>query len=240
LTRGYAEVNGAYRVGIDFDGRTGIDHPYRWGFGSALATGETRTITGQIRMNNTQTKNYWAGLVQEQIVWKQDHLGTTQITVRPIITPPPTGNPTILAASFTPSSLNMGQLLNVSITVRNDTNAPLATQTPNPGFTYLEGETFLSHGFIEQRDAYRVGVDFDGRTGIDHAYRCGFGTPLQPGETRIINGTIRLNSVSSKNYWAGLVREQIAWLQDHQGTTRITVSSGAPPPPTGKPVILAV
>ncbi|HZQ09385.1 MAG TPA: glycosyl hydrolase, partial [Anaerolineae bacterium] len=239
LSRGYAEVNGAYRVGIDFDGRTGIDHPYRWGFGSALAAGETRTVTGQIRLNNAQTKNYWAGLVQEQIVWKQDNIGTTQITVRPIVTPPPTGKPTILAASFTPASLNTGQLLNVSITVRNDTNAPLATQTPNPGFTYLEGETFLSHGFVEQRDAYRIGVDFDGRTGIDHPYRWGFGTPLQPGETRVINGAIRLNNVSSKNYWAGLVREQIAWLQDNQGTTRITVSS-ATPPPTGKPVITNV
>jgi N-acetyl-anhydromuramyl-L-alanine amidase AmpD len=241
-TRGYAEVNGAYRVGIDFDGRSGIDHPYRWGFGSALAPNETRVITGQIRLNTAATKNYWAGLVQEQIAWKQDTVGKTLITVTPPSPPPPTGNPTIIAASFTPQTLQTGQLLNVSITVRNDTNVPLATQGPNPGFTYLEGESFLSHGFVEQRDAFRVGVDFDGRaaTMIDHPYRWGFGTPLQPGETRVITGQIRLNNAATKNYWAGLVREQIAWLQDNQGKTLITVSPTTPPPSTGQVTITNV
>ena len=75
--------------------------------------------------------------------------------------------------------------MNVSITVRNDTNVPLATQGPNPNFTYLEGESFLSHGFTEQRDAFRVGVDFEGRPAslVDHPYRWGFGSPLNPGET---------------------------------------------------------
>ena len=243
ISRGYTEVNGAYRVGIDFDGRTGIDHPYRWGFGSALAPNETRVITGQIRLNSAATKNYWAGLVQEQIAWKQDNAGKTQITVTAPTPPPPTGNPTILAASFTPQSLTSGQMLNVSITVRNDTNVPLATQGPNPGFTYLEGESFLSHGLTEQRDAFRVGVDFDGRAAnmIDHPYRWGFGSALQPGETRIINGQIRLNSLAAKNYWAGLVREQIAWLQDNQGKTLITVTSGTTPPqPTGRVTITQV
>lgn len=240
LSRGYAEVNGAYRVGIDFDGRTGIDHPYRWGLGSALAPNETRTITGQIRLNKAAVKNYWAGLVQEQIAWKQDNVGKTLITVKQPTTPPPTGNPTILAVSFAPQTVQAGQLLNVSITVRNDTNVALATQGPNPGFTYLEGESFRSHGFTEQRDAFRVGVDFEGRTGIDHPYRWGFGSALNPGETRVINGAIRLNKVGTKKYWAGLVREQVAWLQDNQGATNITVSSGTPPPPTGKPIITVV
>lgn len=244
LSRGFAEVRDAYRVGIDFDARTGIDHPYRWGLGSALAPNETRTITGQIRLNNASAKNYWAGLVQEQIAWKQDNVGTTRITVTPP-SPPPDGKASIIAASFTPQQLNAGQLLNVSITVRNDTNVPLATQGPNPGFTYLEGESFLSHGFTEQRDAFRVGIEFDGRAQnmIDHPYRWGFGSPLNPGETRVINGAIRLNAVGTKRYWAGLVREQIVWLQDNQGTTNITVNSTTPPPPpppSGKPIITAV
>lgn len=246
LSRGYAEVNGAYRVGIDFDGRTGIDHPYRWGFGTSLAPGETRTITGQIRLHTAQTKNYWAGLVQELVAWRQDNLGKTSITVRPVVQPPPTGAPTILAVSLTPTTLDAGQILNVSITVRNDTNVPLPTQGPNPGFTYLEGESFRSHGFLEQRDAFRVGIDFEGRSGIDHPYRWGFGTPLAPGETRVIHGMIRLNTTGAKNYWAGLVREQIAWLEDKKGVTRITVNAaGAPPPPPlpppiGKPTITFV
>jgi len=238
ITRGYGEVNGAYRVGIDFDGRTGIDHPYRWGFGSPLAPNETRVLNGQIRLTDATTRNYWAGLVQEQIAWRQDDAGKTQITVTAPTPPPPTGKPTILAASFTPQILPTGQMLNISITVRNDTNVALATQSPPPGFTYLEGESFLAHGFVEQRDAFRVGVDFDGRAAsmIDHPYRWGFGSSLQPGETRVINGRIRLNTVAAKNYWAGLVREQIAWLQDEQNKTIITVTPLAPPP-TGKPTL---
>lgn len=245
ISRGYSEVSGAYRVGIDFDGRSGIDHPYRWGFGSVLAPNETRTITGQIRLNNAQTKNFWAGLVQEQVKWIIDQTGTTQIIVNQPTPPPPTGNPTILAVSFTPTTVQAGQFLTASITVRNDTNVPLATQAPNPNFTYLEGESFLSHGFSEQRDAFRVGVDFEGRSAsvIDHPYRWGFGTPLAPGETRVIIGTIRLNNLKTAQYWAGLVREQVVWLEDNKGTTGITVSSVTPPPPpppSGKPTITAV
>lgn len=244
-SRGFGEVNGAYRVGIDFQGRTGIDHPYRWGLGSALAPNETRTITAQIRLNNASTQNYWAGLVQEQVKWLVDNQGITQITVRAPTPPPPTGKPTILAVSFAPEALNSGQLLNVSITVRNDTNVPLATQGPNPNLLYLEGESFLSHGFVEQRDAFRVGIEFEGRPAllVDHPYRWGFGSPLNPGETRVINGAIRLNTVAARRYWAGLVREQVVWLEDNKGTTTITVSSGTtppPPPPTGKPTITAV
>ncbi len=245
LTRGFAEVNGSYRVGIDFEGRSPavIDHPYRWGLGAALAPGETRTITGQIRLNRAQAINYWVGLVRELIAWKQDKVGTTRITVRAPTPPPPTGKPTILSASFTPTTLTPGQLLTVSITVRNDTNVPLTTQGPNPGFTYLEGESFVAHGFVEQRDAIRVGVDFDGRPAsmIDHPYRWGLGGALAPGETRTITGQIRLNRAQAINYWVGLVREQIAWLEDNKGTTRITVSGGTPPPPpSGKPVITNV
>lgn len=243
LSRGFAEVSGAYRVGIDFEGRSAsvIDHPYRWGLGSALAPNETRTITGQIRLNSAGVKNYWAGLVQEKVKWQLDNQGTTQITVRASAPPPPTGKPTILSATFTPVSVTAGQMLNVSITVRNDTNVSLNSQGPNPNFTYLEGESFLSHGFTEQRDAFRVGVDFDGRTGIDHPYRWGFGSALSPGETRVINGAIRLSAQGTKKYWAGLVREQVQWLDDNKGTTTITVSSGTtPPPPSGKATITNV
>lgn len=244
LSRGFAEVNGAYRVGIDFDRRASslVDHPYRWGFGSALAPGETRTINGQVRLNTPQTQNYWAGLVQEQVKWVADRLGATQIVVRTPAPPPPTGNPAILAVWFAPQTLNNGQLLNVSITVRNDTNLPLQTQGPNPGFTYLEGETFQSHGFTEQRDSLRVGVDFGGRSPsvIDHPYRWGFGSALNPGETRVINGAIRLSKTGTNSFWAGLVREQVSWLLDNQGTTQITVQSKAELPPIGKPTVTSV
>ena len=77
----------------------------------------------------------------------------------------------IVAVSLAPTSLNAGDLLKVSITVRNNSSAPLVTQGPEPGFVYEEGETFYTRGHPDIRGAIRVGIDFDGRTGVDHPYR---------------------------------------------------------------------
>jgi hypothetical protein len=82
-TRNFPDINGAFRVGVDFDGRAGIDHPYRWGLGAPLAPGQFATVNGTIRLKTPQAINYWAGLVREQAVWLQDHFGTQLITVTP-------------------------------------------------------------------------------------------------------------------------------------------------------------
>ncbi len=227
-TRGFPEQNGAFRVGIDFNGRNGgIDHPYRWGLGAPLAPGQSATITGAIRLKTPRAVKYWAGLVREQIVWAQDNQGAQVITVNAA---PSAAQ--IVDASFTPASVASGQLLTVSITVFNNTNAPLATQGPDPGFEYEEGDTFYTRNFPDTSGAFRVGVDFDGRTGIDHPYRWGLGAPLAPGQIVIVTGVIRLKTPQTINYWAGLVREQAVWLQDHIGTQSITVTPPVHPPPT--------
>jgi hypothetical protein len=241
-TIGYTEVKNQYRVGVDFNGSTGnggIDHPYRWGLGAPLSPGKSVTVTGAIRLNATQSRYFWAGLVQEQIVWVQDRAGRALITVNTPAPPPPATQPVITKVDLAPSVLNGGDLLNVSITVFNGTDQTLATQGPNPGFIYNEGETFQGDGYSEAKGSIRVGVDFDGRSGIDHPYRWGLGSPLAPGQTAVTSGAIRMKYTQSRNYWVGLVREQIAWLQDHVGTEAITVI-GTTPPPTGKPVITAV
>ena len=220
-SRGFPDVSGAFRVGIDFDGRSGIDHPYRWGLGTALAPGQTTTIAGTIRLKTARAVNYWAGLVREQIAWLQDREGIQLVMVRA-----PSGNkPQIVGVTLTPISLEVGQLLNVSITIRNNSTEVLSTQGPAPGFVYEEGETFYTRGFPDVSGAFRVGIDFDGRSGVDHPYRWGLGEPLAPGQTVTVTGAIRLDSAQARNFWAGLVREQVAWLQDQQGKQRITVTS---------------
>ncbi len=216
ISRGFPSQTGNFRVGIDFANRTGQDHPYRWGLGSPLGPGETRTITGMIRLRKVQSQNYWAGLVNEYVAWLQDRVGTTPIKVTP--------GAAITAVTFSPTSLNVGGLLNVSITVRNDSDQSLATQGPDPGFVYEEGETFASRGFAAVSGNFRVGIDFDNRSGLDHPYRWGFGTPLAPGETRTITGAIRMKNQQSQKYWAGLVQEYVAWVQDLQGTQNISVT----------------
>ncbi len=218
-TRGFPDVNNAWRVGIDFTGRVGWDHPYRWGLGSPLAPGETRTITGAIRLRNTQFIDYWAGLVREQIAWLQDRKGVQRVTVRA----PADALPQIIAVTFSPTTLRSGNLLQVSITVKNNSNGPLEAQGPGPGFVYEEGETFYTRGFPDEMYAYRVGVEFSNRTGIDHPYRWGLGEPLLPGRTVTVTGAIRLNTVQAITYWVGLVQEQIKWLQDREGSQFIIV-----------------
>jgi hypothetical protein len=215
-SRGFPSESGKFRVGVDFDKRTGIDHPYRWGLGTPLAPGETRTITGLIRLRTVQTQNYWVGLVNEYVAWMQDRVGTTPIQVTP--------GATITTVTFSPTTLRAGELLNVSITVRNDSDKPLATQGPAPGFVYEEGETFDTRGFPAISGNFRVGVEFEGRTGVDHPYRWGLGAPLAPGETRTITGAIRLKNVQSKKFWVGLVNEYVAWLQDREGEQVIVVT----------------
>ena len=231
ISRGFADVPGSFRVGIDFEDRAGIDHPYRWGLGSPLAPGETRTITGAIRIKQAQAQNYWAGLVQERVAWWQDKLGAQKITATS-----PTGKPRIVSATLSPTRLNAGELLNVSITVRNDSNAVAVTQSPDPGFAYDESDTFYTRGFPDVFGAFRVALDFDNRTGVDHPYRWGLGASLAPGETRTITGTIRLNATQSQNYWFGLVQEQVEWAQDQVGAQRILVD----PSPADAPQIVSV
>lgn len=220
-SRGFEAVQGNYRVGVDFDRRGGIDHPYRWGFGTPLAPGETRVITGAIHLKQAQTQNYWAGLVQEYVAWIQDKRGQQSIIVNPGLS--------ILAVSISPTVLSIGQLLNMSITVRNDGKSVLPTQGPNPGFVYDETDTFLSRGFADVTGNYRVAIDSGNRSSVDHPYRWGFGAPLNPGETRTITGAIRVETAQTQNYWAGLVQERLAWLQDHEGITNVSVSATPPP-----------
>ena len=83
-SRGYPDVTGRWRVGVDFAARAGgKDHPYRWGLGGNLAAGASVTVTGYIRPLTPRTTSYWVGLVQEKVSWWQDNVGTTSITVGP-------------------------------------------------------------------------------------------------------------------------------------------------------------
>jgi uncharacterized Zn-binding protein involved in type VI secretion len=145
---------------------------------------------------------------------------TTTLTVTPV------SAAQIKSVTFSPTTVRSGDLLNVSITVVNGTSETLQTQGPNPGFVYEEADTFKSRGFTEVRNAFRVGIESEAGGALDHPYRWGLGAPLAPGQAVTINGAIRLKTGRAIKYWAGLVREQIAWLQDQQGEQLITVSGG--------------
>ncbi len=225
LAHGFVEQRDAFRVGIDFDARTGIDHPYRWGFGAPLNPGETRVIHGAIRLNRVVTQNYWAGLVREQVSWLQDHQGATNIAVHSQ-TPPPVGKPRITNVQFMPTTLEQGQIVQVKVTVKNDSSQTLVSQGPNVGFLYNEGDNFLTKGFAPVQGTWRVGVDYEGRGNVDahvFPYRWGLGTNLAPGQSAVVVGFVRLNRRQSVDYWAGLIQEENNIVADRAGVTQINV-----------------
>ena len=256
-SRGYAEIGGRWRVGVDFTGRSSSvkDHPYRWGLGADLAPGASVTVTGYIRLTTPRATTYWVGLVQEAVRWWQDNIGAATITVSagptpsptltatptwtPTVTPTRTATPgsarlTITGVRFSPISLTSGDLLQVEIGVRNDSGVTALTQGPAPGFTYNEGDTPNSRGYAEIGGRWRVGVDFTGRSSgvTDHPYRWGLGADLAPGASVTVTGYIRLTTPRTTTYWVGLVQETVRWQQDNIGTTSITVSPGPTPSPT--------
>ena len=81
---GYAEIPGAFRIAVDFDGNaTGVDHPYRWGLPDALEPGQSTTVVGYVQLSALQRRSYWAGLVQEGVRWWASQTGTAAVKVLP-------------------------------------------------------------------------------------------------------------------------------------------------------------
>jgi hypothetical protein len=139
-----------------------------------------------------------------------------------------TGTPIIAAPpSFQPVVLNEGGRVLVSVTIKNDSINPHPTQGPDPGFEYNEGDTFMTKGFPPVAGAFRIGVDLEETTyQVDHLYRWGFGKTLAPGETVVVSGYIHFpNSRHNGHYYVGLVQESVKWVDDHAGTTVLTVNA---------------
>ncbi len=139
---------------------------------------------------------------------------------------------TILGTTFAPTTLPSGNVLKVSVTVRNDGSSTIQTQDPSPGYVYDESETYLARA-SERYGRFRVGIDFNGRAGtIDHPYRWGLGKDLAPGEVATVVGYVRLNTLKRTDYWAGLVQEAVRWVSDRSGDTIVLVTSPDTTPPT--------
>ncbi len=146
----------------------------------------------------------------------------------------PTPNGTIISATIG-SLVTPGGALPVQFVVKNTGSGVMATENPGqlqpegssaPGtfFVYNEGDTYADRGYPEITWAWRVGVDYDGNsTGRDHPYRWGLPDALNPGDTATINGQIILTSSGTRRYWAGLVQESVAWVQDGIATTNVVV-----------------
>ncbi len=100
---GFAKVPGKYRVFVEQSGNpTGEIRPYRFGLGSPLLRGETRTITGFITLPRTGVSTWWGGLNQESIRTVVERMGDTDV----VVAPPGSTMPTITSRSRWPHSIS--------------------------------------------------------------------------------------------------------------------------------------
>lgn len=121
--------------------------------------------------------------------------------------------------SITPGLVAVGESLRFSVTVTNTGGVTLKRGYPDPGHTYEEGQVAQGASY----DTFRVGLDYAGRPDSMGAYpyRWGLGKDLAPGESVTITGYVRIKNTAERNFWAGAMREGIAFVADHVGTTSI-------------------
>lgn len=78
---GWVKLEGAYRVGVDFQGNQGLANPWRWGLPGPVDANQQATVTGYLRLNTAGNWNLSASLVQEWIKYDQQDVFAQQITV---------------------------------------------------------------------------------------------------------------------------------------------------------------
>lgn len=87
----YPKVTGKYRILVDQSNNpTGNPSPYRFGLGSPLLAGQTRTISGFVTLPRAGKSTWWVGLNKEGVSTLASQTGTTEVTVLESGTPAPT------------------------------------------------------------------------------------------------------------------------------------------------------
>jgi pilus assembly protein CpaB len=129
----------------------------------------------------------------------------------------------IVATEISPSNVKVGDTINVSVTVKNTSDKPLQTMGPQPGFTYVQGQTYYTQQFEGQPGTWRVAVGTAGLDSTQLPYRWGLGGDLAPGATTTVTGQIKVTSdFKATNFWAAVVQEPANVVQDGAGMTLVT------------------
>jgi hypothetical protein len=98
----------------------------------------------------------------------------------------------IVATEISPTTVKVGDTFDVKITVRNISDKPLQSVGPEPGYTYVEGQTYSTKKFDFVPGKWWVGVTMMGLDCAQLPYRWGLGGDLAPGATTTINGHIQV------------------------------------------------
>jgi hypothetical protein len=126
-----------------------------------------------------------------------------------------------------PETLYAGGTLRVDITVRNTGSTTVQTQGPPPNHLYEQSENFIDAFADRLEGRFRVGVDFEGNSGLPNPWRWGLSGPLPPGESETVTGFVRLRDPREWNLSACLVNELVRYEQ--RGVHPRTIVTLPPP-----------
>lgn len=129
----------------------------------------------------------------------------------------------IVASEISPTNVQVGGTLNVKITIKNTSDKPLQTMGPQPGFAYVQGQTYFTQQFASQPGKWRVAVGSAGLDATELPYRWGFGGDLAPGASTTVTGSIKVTQdFKPTNFWAAIVEEPAKVVQNGVGLTLVT------------------
>ncbi len=138
---------------------------------------------------------------------------------------------TIVQAAIGPTEIIQGNLVKITVRVKNTGKVPIRSHGPESGFTYSSREVFSSieNGkYDEKAGFWRVGLDYDSNSGggaSRYPYRWGLGEVLMPGQEVEIIGYVKVEKQESKlKFFIGLIQEQIALPQDRIQPTEVKIS----------------
>jgi hypothetical protein len=129
----------------------------------------------------------------------------------------------IVAAEITPTNTQVGDMLDITITVTNTSDAPLQTMGPLPDFTYVQGQTYFTQQYASDPGKWRVAIGTAGLDSTELPYRWGLGGDLAPGATTTVTGHIKVTQdFKTTNFWAALVNEPSTVVHTGVGMTLVT------------------
>jgi flagellar hook assembly protein FlgD len=137
-------------------------------------------------------------------------------------------------ANITPTEIIKGNVVTVTVRVKNTGKVPIRSQGPESGFMYTTRDTYASieNGRYEDKAGFwRIGVDFDANSGVGdpvrYPFRWGWSSDrdLQPGEEVEIVGQIKVDRDEKDiRLYVGLIQEKIALVQDRQQITTVKIT----------------
>lgn len=150
----------------------------------------------------------------------------------------------IIDSYMAPQALMLGDVLTVTMRVKNTGTVPVRTYGPPSGYEYSTDDVFSSiedGAYVSKPGGFwRIGMDWDANSGgaaKRYPYRWAI-TPrppeewkvpfvedeLRPGEEAVIIGRIRVQQPETKmGFYIGLIQDGVGFFQDRTGRTIIEV-----------------